>query len=157
MNVSIKKAKRQECDLIHHMQIKSFAATLEKYKDYDTSPGNETVEKILNRFDQLATDYYLIENENKIVGAIRIVRNEKENVYRVSPIFILPEHHGKGIAQEVFELIEKEYSWVAKWQLDTILQEQQLCYLYEKLGYRKTGVEEIISDKMTIVYYEKLI
>ena len=41
------------------------------------------------------------------------------------------------------------------WKLDTILQEKGNCYLYEKLGYHKTGKTEIINDKMTIVFYEK--
>jgi hypothetical protein len=39
--------------------------------------------------------------------------------------------------------------------LDTILQEAGNCYLYEKLGYKKTGKTEKINDKMDIVYYEK--
>ena len=41
------------------------------------------------------------------------------------------------------------------WCLDTILQETGNCYLYEKLGYKKTGVTEKINDYMDIVYYEK--
>jgi hypothetical protein len=40
-------------------------------------------------------------------------------------------------------------------KLDTILQEKDNCYLYEKLGYRQTSKTEIINDKMTIVFYEK--
>ena len=52
-------------------------------------------------------------------------------------------------------LIESIYSDAEKWELDTILQEPGNCYLYEKLGYRKTGESEIINNKMTIVFYEK--
>lgn len=29
------------------------------------------------------------------------------------------------------------------------------CYLYEKFGYKRTGLVENINDKMDIVYYEK--
>ena len=39
--------------------------------------------------------------------------------------------------------------------LDTILQEEGNCYLYEKLGYKRTGKIEHINERMDIVYYEK--
>ena len=42
-----------------------------------------------------------------------------------------------------------------KWELDTILQEKKLCYLYEKMGYQKTGKTEKIKDGMDLVYYAK--
>lgn len=73
----------------------------------------------------------------------------------MSPIFLLPEHQGRGIAQIVFELIERQYADAAKWELATIRQEAGLCYLYEKLSYRRTEGSKIINDKMTIVFYEK--
>ncbi len=51
--------------------------------------------------------------------------------YRVSPIFILPEHQGKGIAQKVFAKIEQIYHDAKLWELDTIMQEKGFCNLYE--------------------------
>ena len=39
--------------------------------------------------------------------------------------------------------------------LDTILQEEGNGYLYEKLGYKRTGKIENINERMDIVYYEK--
>ncbi|MDF2504080.1 MAG: acetyltransferase [Clostridium sp.] len=74
---------------------------------------------------------------------------------RVSPVFVLPEYQGIGIAQKVFQIVEQIYCNVHVWELDTILQEQGNCYLYEKLGYERTGKTEIINSKMTLVYYEK--
>lgn len=88
------------------------------------------------------------------VGAIRVVKVENR-IYRVSPIFVLPEYQGRGIAQKVFELIEAIYSDAIEWILDTMLQEKGNCYLYEKLGYRKTGEIKVINDKLTIVFYSK--
>ena len=41
------------------------------------------------------------------------------------------------------------------WSLDAILEEKGNCYLYEKMGYHKTGKLWKINEKMTIVYYEK--
>ena len=53
-----------------------------------------------------------------------------------------------------FEEVEKIHGH-DNWKLYTILQEEGNCYLYEKLGYKRTGLVENINDKMDIVYYEK--
>ncbi|KTD88462.1 GNAT family N-acetyltransferase [Paenibacillus etheri] len=154
MDITLFKSSLNEASIIHEMQIKTFMPFLNKYQDYETSPANETVERTIDRLNQSFTEYYLIKSSDLNVGAIRIVRKENK-AYRVSPIFILPEHQGKGIAQRVFSMIEDKYNDARVWELDSILQEQGNCYLYEKLGYQKTGETKHINDKMTIVFYEK--
>jgi len=154
MDICLFKSGLNEASIIHEMQIKSFTPLLEKYQDYETSPANESLEQIIDRLNQSFTDYYIIKNSNFPVGAIRIVR-KGNRTYRVSPIFILPEHQGKGIAKKVFSIVEDIYNDARIWELDTILQEQGNCYLYEKLGYQTTGEIKQINDKMSIVFYEK--
>lgn len=34
-------------------------------------------------------------------------------------------------------------------------QEEGNCYLYEKMGYHRTGKTKAINDKLTLVFYEK--
>ena len=81
---------------------------------------------------------------------------KKDNqIYSVSPIFVLPEHQGKGIAQEVFTMVEQIYDDAKSWKSGTILQEKGNCYLYEKIGYKNTGTTKVINDKMTMVIYKK--
>lgn len=154
MDISLFKAGLNEASIIHKMQIKAFMPLLNKYQDYETSPANESEERVIDRINQSLTDYYIIKKSNVSVGAIRIIRKENKT-FRVSPVFILPEHQGKGIAQKVFSMIQDIYKDAAVWELDTILQEQGYCYLYEKLGYLKTGEIKAINDRMTIVFYEK--
>ncbi|MCH7322769.1 GNAT family N-acetyltransferase [Solibacillus sp. MA9] len=154
MEVSLCKANLDDAATIHEMQVKAFMPLLEKYQDYDTNPANESLDRIITRFNQPFTDYYLIKHFEDTIGGIRVVKMRNKS-YRVSPIFILPEHQGKGIAQEVFAKIEHIYRDAKLWKLDTIIQEVGLCYLYEKLGYKKTGETKEISDKITIVFYEK--
>ncbi|MEK4347105.1 GNAT family N-acetyltransferase [Paenibacillus sp. FSL P4-0184] len=90
------------------------------------------------------------------MGGVRIVKKEN-NTYRVSPIFIMPEYQGMGIAQQVFAIIEQRYNDAKKWELDSIEQEQRNCYLYEKVGYKRTEETKRINDKLTLVFYEKTI
>ncbi|MDR9856191.1 GNAT family N-acetyltransferase [Paenibacillus sp. VCA1] len=156
MTLTLFKSGINEAVVIHEMQIKAFMPLLNKYQDYETNPANESLERVIDRVNQTYSDYYIIKNDNIPVGAIRIRRKENK-VYRVSPIFVLPEHQGNGIAQRVFTIIEDKYNDARIWELDTILQEQGNCYLYEKLGYQKTGQLKQVNDKMTLVSYEKRI
>lgn len=103
---------------------------------------------------QDTTDYYFILAGGHPIGAARVQRLP-ENVCRVSPILILPAFQGKGYAQEAMLALEEMYPQAETWRLDTIGEEEKLCHLYEKLGYRRTGREEILQPGMTIVYYEK--
>lgn len=154
MNILLNKADMKDAEIIHLMKIKSFTPLLEKYKDFETSPANEPIEKVIMQIKQSFTDYYIIKKDGIDVGCIRIVKMDNKH-NRVSPVFILPEYQGKGIAQKVFQSIEKIYCDTKVWELDTILQEQGNCYLYEKLGYSRTGKTKVINSNITLVFYEK--
>lgn len=151
--IVLKKALRSDLHMIHEIQVCAFCALLEKYQDYATSPAAENLERIVQRFEENQTDYYLIRTDNENIGMARVC-NFGERC-RLSPICILPEYQGHGYAQKAMAKVESFYPKATLWMLDTILQEEKLCYLYEKLGYRKTGKYETIKPGMDIVFYEK--
>ncbi len=155
MQITFIKALFEDCEEIQKFQQESFSPLLEKYQDFDISPATETLERIQFKFNQLTTTYYFIFCENVKIGVIRLVSID-ETTMRISPMMILPQYQNKGYAQKAMLKIEELYSDIKCWQLDTIKQEEKLCYLYEKLGYVKTGKEEEIKQGMTIVYYQKL-
>ena len=149
------QADKSDMATILQMQIKAFMPMLEKYRDYETSPANEKYEDILFRFNQPQTTYYFIEVDSQKVGVIRIVDFKDESTRkRISPIFIMSEYRNKGYAQQAIAEAERLHG-AENWSLDTILQEEGNCYLYEKLGYRKTGRTEKINYRLTLVFYEK--
>ena len=143
-----------DCDKIWTMQIKAFSDLLEKYQDYETSPGNEEKERIEAKLLQEFTYFYYIFDDDDLVGAIRVVDKKDGSRKRVAPIFIMKEFRNRGLAQKTFEEVEKIHG-SDNWKLDTILQEEGNCHLYEKLGYKRTGVVENVNERMDIVYYEK--
>ena len=155
MFISLEKATLKDINKIHEIQVLSFKSLLEKYKDYNMSPGAETIEQLIIKMNQNTTDYHFIKENSKAVGIIRICKLIENEQCKISPIGILPEYQNKGIAQKVFLLIEKMYSPKNGWVLDTILEEHANCYLYEKIGYVKAGKIEFIKPGMNIVYYEK--
>ncbi len=155
MDIKLIKAKCEDLKTILQMQKEAFAELYGKYQDTETSPATENYEKILFRFNQPETTYYFIMADNVKVGVIRIV-DCKDGITRkrISPIFIMPEYRNKGYAQQAIKEAERIHG-KQHWKLDTILQEEGNCYLYEKLGYHQTGKTKQINDKMTIVFYEK--
>ena len=145
MEVRLLRANIDDAKELHAMQVESFKELLEKYQDFDTSPANENMEKVEARLKQDFTFYYFICIGQQKVGAIRII-DKKENGKnkRISPIFILPEFQGKGIAQKTIRLCEEMHG-NENWELDTILQESKNCHLYEKMGYCQTGKTKVIN------------
>ena len=148
------RANISDCEKIWSMQIEAFADLLAKYQDYETSPGNEPKERIRAKLLDEFTFFYFIHYENDIVGAVRVVDRKNGDRKRIAPIFIMKRFRNKGLAQKTFEEIEKIHG-SNNWMLDTILQEEGNCYLYEKIGYRRTGKIENINERVDIVYYEK--
>ena len=144
-----------EAEELWQIQTKAFVDLYEKYQDHDTSPATEKLDKIVMRLNQTFTYYYYIVVNGVKVGAVRVVDNKNENEpKRISPIFIIKEHRGKGYAQKAILKVE-ELHGSSDWELDTILQEKGNCYLYEKMGYYQTGETHKINDKMTLVFYKK--
>lgn len=155
MEVKLIRANVDDAKELHAMQVKSFRELLEKYQDFDTSPANESVEKVEARLKQEFTYFYFICLGAQKVGAIRIVdKKETGKSKRISPVFILPEFQGQGIAQKAIRLCEEMHG-KENWELDTILQEPKNCYLYEKMGYRQTGKTEVINERLTLVFLSK--
>lgn len=152
--MELKRASVNDAETIWHMQKEAFAELLDKYRDYDISPANEPVERIKERLLQPYTYFYYIVEDNNTVGAVRIVDMKDGSRKRISPIFIMEEFRNRGYAQRAIAEAENIHGHNG-WELDTILQEKGNCYLYEKMGYRKTGQTKAINERMTIVYYEK--
>ncbi|MBQ9135594.1 MAG: GNAT family N-acetyltransferase [Lachnospiraceae bacterium] len=154
MNIQLIRATVEDAGQLWEMQVKSFQKLLDKYQDYETSPANEPIDKMIWRLNQEVTYYYFICMDNVKVGAIRVIDYHTDRNKRISPLYVLPEYQNRGIAQKAMMICEEIHGF-AKWELDTILQEEGNCYLYEKMGYRKTGKTKKINDKLTLVFYEK--
>ena len=153
-HMQLLRADESHAERIRDMQKEAFAALLEKYQDHETSPANETLERITWKLQQPDSYFYQIEVDGKVVGGIRVVDAGDGSPKRISPLFILPQHRGKGYAQRAILEAEKRHG-AHNWELGTILQEAGNCYLYEKMGYRQTSKRTVIHDTMTIVGYEK--
>lgn len=121
MEVTLLRANIKDAKELHAMQVESFRELLEKYRDFDTSPANENMEKVEARLKQDFTFYYFICIGQQKAGAVRVI-DKKENGKnkRISPIFILPEFQGKGIAQKAIRLCEEMHG-NENWEFKSML------------------------------------
>ena len=152
--MELKRASVDDLDKIWRMQKEAFAELLDKYQDFETSPGSEAKERVEAKLLQEYTYFYYIVQDEQTVGAIRVVDKQDGSRKRISPLFIMQQYRNRGFAQKAIEAAEEKHG-KDNWELATILQEEMNCYLYEKMGYKKTGKTEKINGKMDIVYYEK--
>jgi len=152
MNKDIKLLKAEVNDAGNLLDIQKKAFMLSEQK-YGVSPAQHSIENIKAKIER--GDYYKIMYHDKLVGGIFVHPKYDSSTFNLHVIYVLPEVQGKGIAQEVIMQIEKLYSDVKKWVLDTPVTEYQNCYLYEKLGYKRTGRMEKINDKLTLIYFQK--
>lgn len=153
MDITLCKTIDSDFEELFALQIASFKQLLEKYQDYDNSPGAEKFEVALQWFRRSGMDYYFICLFERHIGAIRIYR--AGTLCKLNQIFILPEFQKKGYAQQAILLAEDLYPDARRWELDTIEQEASLCHLYEKMGYIKTGKVHKITEKMNLADYFK--
>ncbi len=154
MNIELVPAEKEDIAEIWKMQVEAFQELLDRYQDYDTNPAAEGVDRIRERYDQPDSVYYFIVDGHERVGVIRVIDKKDGSRKRISPIWIMPAYQGRGYAQQAIRKAE-ELHGSKNWSLDTILQEKGNLYLYEKMGYHKTGKVEHINDRMDIVFYEK--
>ncbi|MFD2924419.1 GNAT family N-acetyltransferase [Halobacillus naozhouensis] len=155
MEVILEEATKEDAQSILDNQVRAFKPILEKYEDYETNPANESIEKVVSRIRYSKGAFYKILSDKILVGAISVLWEGDE--YWISPMFILPEYQGKGIAQTIINRIENLYPAAASWQLATILEERRNCHLYEKMGYYKTGLNKKLNEKTTLIFYKKTV
>ena len=154
MNIELIRATVEDAQELWEMQVKSFQKLLDKYQDFETNPANEPINNMIARLNQQQTYYYLICVDNINVGAIRVIDYKTDRNKRISPLYVLPEYQKRGIAQKAIKMCDQLHG-CENWELDTILQEEGNCHLYEKMGYHRTGETKRINDKLTLVFYKK--
>lgn len=156
--IKLEKVLPNEAEYLHKMKYTAFLPLYDRYHDDETNPVKESIDKVIQQLNDCNTDYYFIALGTERLGAIRIVNDGNENgknIYRISPIFVLPEYQNKGIGYAVLRKVFDMYGRADLWRLSTIKEEKLNCHLYEKCGFVRVGNEKKINKDMTIVFYEK--
>jgi isopentenyldiphosphate isomerase len=150
--ISLKMASIHDAEELLALQKEVFMPLYKKYNDHETSPVTQTMERFSERFEQ--GDYYKIFYHDTLAGSVH-VHEKSPGLMRLRIINILERFHNRGIAQQVMKRLELMHPEADGWELDTILSEERNCYLYEKMGYRRTGDAKMINNDLTLIRYLK--
>ncbi|GAM15932.1 bifunctional NUDIX hydrolase family protein/GNAT family N-acetyltransferase [Mesobacillus selenatarsenatis] len=151
-SIALKKASVDDADELLALQKEVFMPLYKKYNDHETSPVTQTMERFSARFER--GDFFKILFEGVLAGTVHVYE-KSPGLMRLHIINILEEYHNNGIAQEVMKMLELMYPEADAWELDTILTEERNCYLYEKMGYKRTGEVKEINKDLTLIRYRK--
>ena len=95
-NIKLVPVTKEDVETVWKMQVEAFADLLEKYRDFEISPGAESLDKVSARFEQPWTTYFFIMANDEKVGVIRIVDKKDGSRKRISPVWIMKDHRNKG-------------------------------------------------------------
>ena len=104
-----------------------------------------------NWFINTKPDFWMIINENKIIGYFRLSNHSiiNQNIYIGADI--APEFIGKGFAKEAYKLfipfLFQEYK-LNKISLEVLSTNERAISLYNKLGFKQEGIkrQEILKE-----------
>lgn len=154
MKIKLIKATESDAEAMQKMQIESFTPHFQRYKDLESTPVNESLEKMLFRINYEKGCYFKIMADNTHAGCVWIYKDEPKQ-YRIGIIYISPEFQCRGIGQKALAIAEGLFPEAESWELDC--PEDMLINrnCYEKVGYRLTGETKIINDNLSLVFYRK--
>ncbi|GEL04851.1 hypothetical protein RST01_14780 [Rummeliibacillus stabekisii] len=151
MDLKIMRTHENEVPKLLEIQKESFAEDLKRYKDQDSNPVNEPMERLLRKTQVFL--HYTIWLNGEIIGGIDI-RDLNNNRYRLNRIFLSNNQQNKGYGTRIMELIESEFPLAKEWSLDTPHLNTRNHHFYEKLGYKKIN-EHQVTDTLTLFDYVK--
>jgi RimJ/RimL family protein N-acetyltransferase len=153
VEVSIKKTKLDEIEDLLAIQKEVFAEDYALYEDHDSTPVNETTEKLIENIERFF--HFTIWLDNDIIGAIDI-RPLDDKRLRLSKLFLRNEYQNKGLGSKIIQLMESEFPLIKDWSLYTPYLNNRNHHFYEKLGYIKIG-EVQVTEKLQLFKYEKIL
>lgn len=138
--ISIEKATILDAEKLTKIMTKTFDEEAKRWLcgqddviDYNIQPpGYSSVEMMKYSIEEL--DSFKVIMNKDIIGGI-IVTTSGKSYGRIDRIFVDPVYQGKGIGSQAIKLIEKEFSNIRIWDLETSSRQINNHHFYKKMGY----------------------
>lgn len=145
------KATAEDANDILELQKRTYLSEAKINDDYMLPPLTQTIESIINDFSRCT--FLKAVEEGRIIGSVKAYE-EKGTCY-IGRLIVDDEYQNHGIGTSLLKSIEKEFSYINRYELFTGKRSEKNLYLYHKNGYRIFREEEL-NEKTTIVFMEKL-
>lgn len=159
---------------VHDLQQvarKSFIETFAEYNsesDLNTYLNNNLgINQLTKEIENQNSQFYLIYQNHAPIAYLKLnicsaqTENRGNEYIEIERIYILKEHKGKGIGQELMKLAEqigaemgKTKIWLGVWEKN-----QEAIHFYTKMGFKQHGEHIFVlgEDKQTDLIFEKKI
>ena len=77
-----------------------------------------------------------------------------EDTCYIGRLIVHPDYQNQGIGTALMSEIEDKFSNISRFEIFTGYKSEKNLYIYKKLGY-ETFKEEVVDDKLTLVFLEK--
>lgn len=147
----VTRAMYEDLEEILALQKLAYRSEAEIIGDFTIPPLKQTIEGIRQDFKE---QVILKETAGgNIIGSVRAY--EKDGICYIGRVIVHPDHQNKGIGKQLMRSIEQTFSGCRMYSLFTGKKSERNLYFYGKAGYSAVR-EEMISDKLTFVYLEKI-
>ena len=158
--MKIRKINIDDLETLRYLSIQTFKETFEEVNTEEDMQKyldeNLSLERLKSELENLDSEFYFIENENKNLGYLKLnfenAQTEKveENYFEIERIYVLKAFLGQKIGQILFDKAieigrEKnlEYVWLGVWE-----ENHRAIKFYEKNGFEIFGKHDLFSEKM---------
>ena len=149
MDITVRKAIKDDIEKILTVQKKAFLFQANKYNDHDMPPMQETYEGVLDDLNKHLIFVAIV--NSGIVGSVRIIKsNDEAEIKRLS---VDDDYHDNGIGQMLIKVSEMQYPELKRIWLLTGSKSYKSIALYKKLGYELYKEENHKDYKL--VYLQK--
>ena len=154
--MQIRKLDITDLENLQKISITTFRETFEEVNSEEDMQKyldeNLSLERLKNELENLDSEFYFIENENKNLGYLKLnfgnAQTEKveENYFEIERIYVLKAFLGQKIGQILFDKAieigrEKnlEYVWLGVWE-----ENHRAIKFYEKNGFEIFGKHDFV-------------
>ena len=157
--MKIRKINIDDLETLRNLSIQTFKETFEEVNTEEDMQKyldeNLSLERLKSELENLDSEFYFIENENKNLGYLKLnfenAQTEKveENYFEIERIYVLKAFLGQKIGQILFDKAieigrEKnlEYVWLGVWE-----ENHRAIKFYEKNGFEIFGKHDFVLGK----------
>ena len=154
--MKIRKINIDDLERLRYLSIQTFKETFEEVNTEEDMQKyldeNLSLERLKSELENLDSEFYFIENENKNLGYLKLnfenAQTEKveENYFEIERIYVLKAFLGQKIGQILFDKAieigrEKnlEYVWLGVWE-----ENHRAIKFYEKNGFEIFGKHDFV-------------
>ena len=137
MNLTYKTLEQSDISELTPIMKAAFDADTKMHTDLDEDgPNGYDNGELLKKLMRLENaESKVIYADSIMAGGYTVIKDK--DIYTLDMLFIDPDCASKGIGTKVWKYIEKEYTEVKTWMLETPDYSKRNHHFYEKCGFKK--------------------